>query len=76
VQYFIEGSGAALAPLMAGIIAVRASLHDAILIICVTAWLIGAVFLAFTAYLVPHDIQVLRAQMRERAEFERARQAG
>ncbi len=76
VQYFIEGSGAALAPLLAGLIAVRSSLHDAILIICVTAWLIGAVFLAFTAYLVPHDIKVLRDQMRERAEFERARQAG
>jgi MFS family permease len=75
VQYFIEGSGAALAPLLAGLIAVRASLHDAILIICVTAWLIGAVFLAFTAYLVPYDIKVLRAQMRERAEYERTRQA-
>jgi len=76
VQYFIEGSGAALAPLMAGIIAVRSSLHDAILIICVTTWLIGAGFLALTAYLVPRDIKVLRDQMRERAEFERARQAG
>lgn len=76
VQYFIEGSGAALAPLMAGIIAVRSSLHDAILIICVTTWLIGAGFLALTAYWVPRDIKVLREQMRERAEYERARQAG
>ncbi len=75
VQYFIEGSGAALAPLMAGIIAVRSSLHDAILIICVTTWLIGAGFLALTAYWVPRDIKVLREQMRERAEYERARQA-
>src|SRR3990170_1666862 len=40
VQYFIEESGAALAPLLAGLIADRASLHTAILVICVSAWLI------------------------------------
>lgn len=74
VQYFIEGSGAALAPLLAGLIAVRSSLHDAILIICVSAWLICGTLFAFVAYLVPRDIQVLREQMRERAAHERARQ--
>jgi hypothetical protein len=74
IQYFIENSGAALAPLIAGIIAVRSSLHDAILLICVSAWILGAIFLAFTAYLVPRDIAVLRKQLGDRAEFERARQ--
>jgi len=75
VQYFIENSGAALAPLLAGIIAVRSSLHDAILWICVSAWILGAIFLAFTAYLVPRDIAILRKQLGDRAEYERARQA-
>jgi MFS family permease len=71
VQYFIENGGAALAPLLAGFIARDSSLEVAILTICVSAWALGAIFLAFTAYLVPHDIAVLRAQMRERAETER-----
>jgi len=71
VQYFIENGGAAVAPLLGGIIAKGASLHVAILVICVSAWIIGAVLLGFTAYLVPKDIDTLRGQMRERAEIER-----
>ncbi|HLE29543.1 MAG TPA: MFS transporter [Anaerolineales bacterium] len=70
VQYFIEESGAALAPLLAGIIADRASLHTAILVICVSAWLIGSVILGLAAYCVPRDIETLRRQLRERAEHE------
>ncbi len=73
VQYFIENFGAAMAPLIAGFIARDSSFQVAILAICVTAWTLGAIFLAFTAYLVPHDIAVLRAQMRERAEIEKLR---
>jgi MFS transporter, Spinster family, sphingosine-1-phosphate transporter len=73
VQYLIENSGAALAPLLAGIIASQYSLHTAILVLCITAWLLGAVFLGLTAWRVPADIARLRAQMRERAEFERTR---
>lgn len=76
VQYFIESAGAALAPLMAGLIAVRSSLHNAILLICVSAWVLCAIFFAVVAYLVPHDIATLRGQLRERAERERALQAG
>ena len=75
VQYFIENGGAALAPWLAGLIAVGASLETAILAICVTAWLLGFIILLFTAYLVPKDIQVLRDQLLERAEFEREQQA-
>lgn len=71
VQYFMENGGAALAPLLGGIIAKYASLHVAILTICVTAWVLGAIILSFTAYLVPKDIETLRSQMRERAEIER-----
>lgn len=75
IQYFIEDGGAALAPLMAGFIARDASLHTAILVICVTAWLLGSVFLGFTAWLVPKDIAALRAQMRARADEEQAKRA-
>ncbi|OGO26704.1 MAG: MFS transporter [Chloroflexi bacterium RBG_16_52_11] len=75
IQYFIEDGGAAIAPLLAGIIAKSYSLETAILVICVSAWLLGAFFLAFTAYLVPRDIQTLRTQMRDRAEAEKSIQS-
>ncbi len=68
VQLFIENGGAAIAPFIAGVIAVRASLHLAILAICVTAWLLGAVILALAARKVPDDIQVLRQQLQSRAQ--------
>jgi MFS family permease len=71
IQYFIEDGGAALAPLLAGFIAREASLQTAILAICVSAWILGSIFLAFTAYLVPQDIAALRSQMRARAEAEK-----
>lgn len=74
VQYFIENAGAALAPFLAGLIAVRSSLHDAILIICISAWVVDAFLFAAAAYLVPEDIKTLRNQLRERAEQERAAQ--
>ncbi len=67
VQLFIENGGAAIAPFIAGLIAVRYSLHDAILWICVIAWVLGAIILAFAAYKVPEDVSSLRDEMRERA---------
>lgn len=72
IQYFIENGGAALAPLLAGIIANATSLHVAILSISVSAWVLGAIVLAFAAYLVPKDIQTLRQQLRDRADFEKS----
>jgi MFS family permease len=77
VQYFIENAGAALAPLLAGMIAVRSSLHRSILLICVTAWVLCSILFAFAAYLIPRDIETLREALRERAELERrAQEAG
>jgi len=76
IQSFIESAGAALSPLIAGLIADRFSLHAAILWICLSAWLLCAFFFAFTARVIPHDIATLRGQMRERAEHEQALQAG
>lgn len=72
VQYFIEQSGSATAPLLAGIIAVRSSLGHAILLICVIAWLLCSLLFAFAAYVAPRDIETLRRLMRERAEQQRA----
>jgi len=75
VQSFIEGAGAALAPLLAGLIAMRSSLKAAILIICVSTWILCAAFFAVATYLVPRDISQLRGQLRQRAEEEQARQS-
>lgn len=74
MQYFIENGGAALAPLLAGFIARGSSLGNAILIICISTWIMGAIILAFTARAIPKDIDTLRKQLEERANFERARQ--
>jgi len=68
IQYFIESAGAALAPWLAGLIADRASLQFAILTICVSTWVICAVFFVATAALIPGDIETLRRQLRRRAE--------
>lgn len=70
IQYFIESAGAALAPLIAGFIADRSSLQTSILLICVSAWLVCGVVFATLIRLVPRDIDVLRGQMRARAEEE------
>ena len=75
VENFIESGGAALAPLVAGIIADASSLQNAIVVICLSAWAICAVFFLITSRFVEKDVQVLRGEMRARAEFEQARQA-
>ena len=68
VQYFIEEGGSAAAPLIAGLIAVRSSLQNAMLIICISTWLLCAVIFIITAMIVPRDIEKLRQDMRERAD--------
>ncbi len=73
---FFEQIGSSAAPALAGAIAVRLSLGDAILYICTAAWAVCAVFLLLTAYYVPEDIAALREQMEQRATLERARAQG
>jgi MFS family permease len=75
VENFFEYGGAALAPLIAGILARGTSLQFAILSISVSAWVLGSIFLGATAYLVPRDMENLRDRMRMRAEIERQRDA-
>lgn len=76
IQYLIESSGAALAPGIAGIIADQTSLRSAFLLICVSTWVLCAIFFAVAAYFVPRDIDTLRRQLRERAEYEKSLQTG
>jgi MFS family permease len=67
IQYFIENSGAAIAPVLAGYIASKTTMGFAILIISVTARLIAALFMGWAALEIPKDIQILRDQMHQRS---------
>jgi MFS family permease len=71
---FGEQIGSSTAPALAGLIAVRYSLGNAILYICTSAWVVCFVFLLLTAHYVPKDIAALRQQLEQRAAFERARE--
>ncbi len=64
---FIESAGSALAPLIAGIIADMSSLHNAILILCISTWMLCFLFFLGTTYFIPHDIATLRRQLSARA---------
>ena len=72
IQYFIENSGAAIAPVLAGYIASKTTMGFAILIISVTARLIAAFFMGWAALVIPSDIQILRDQMHQRSLEESA----
>ena len=72
IQSFVEEIGSAAAPLLAGLIAVSATLQSAILLICLTAWALCAIVLVTATYLVPRDIAALRDEMHRRAERTRA----
>lgn len=75
VEYFVESSGAALAPLMAGFIADKLNMEISILSICTISWLLCFVFYLGAMFTIKHDVHTLRTQMEERATLERARQA-
>lgn len=68
VQYLIESSGAALSPLIAGLISDQTgSLGFAILIICVSTWLLCGVFFIGAARFIPAEIEILHNELQERA---------
>ena len=70
-----EQVGSSVAPLIAGIIAVASSLQNAILIICISAWLACFIFILIATYFAPKDLQDLRNQLKMRAEIEKAKAA-
>lgn len=66
-EYFIENSGAALAPLLAGYIADLYDLRTALLWICITAWTLCFFFYIGAVVYVPRDNQDLRDELARRA---------
>lgn len=72
---FCEQIGSSAAPTLAGLIAVRSTLGEAILYISAGAWLVCFVFLLLAAHYAPRDIRELRQKMQERANLEKARAA-
>ena len=67
VQNFIETAGSAAAPLIAGIIADKLSLENAIIFICIGAWIICFIFYVLAAQFIPKDIADLKQKLRDRA---------
>ena len=70
VQSFIEQVGSAVAPALAGLIARNSSLGNAILIICISTWILCFLFFLGAIYFVPRDVEALRAELKLRAEKE------
>jgi MFS family permease len=68
VEYFIENSGAALAPTLAGAIALATTKQTAILSVCITAWLLCFIFYLGALFFIGPDAKALREEMRRRAE--------
>ncbi len=75
IQYFIESSGAALAPLMTGVIsdALRAAGNPyprgtAILIICTCTWALCGLFFFVTSKFIDKDVNSLRETLKKRAK--------
>jgi MFS family permease len=76
VEYFFENIGAALAPTIAGAIALSTgSTQTAILAVCITAWILCFFFYLGALFFIDGDVKALRDQMAERAEQERTSQA-
>jgi fucose permease len=68
VEYFIENSGAALAPALAGIIAYATTKQTAILSVCITAWILCFFFYLGALFVISPEVKALRDEMRARAE--------
>jgi len=68
VEYFVENSGAALAPTLAGAIALAAhSKEFAIMTVCISAWVLCFFLYLGALFFVDKDIKSLRAQLAIRA---------
>jgi MFS family permease len=68
VEYFVENSGAALAPTLAGAIALAAhSKQIAIMTVCISAWVLCFFLYLGALFFVDKDIKSLRTQLAIRA---------
>lgn len=68
VEYFVENTGAALAPALTGIVAEAMGLSTAIVVMCVTAWILCFFLYLGALFTIDRDTQTLRKQMAERAK--------
>ncbi len=68
IEYFVENIGAAAAPALAGILSVAYGKGNAILWICISAWVICFFIYLGALFTIDKDIHSLRAQMTERAK--------
>ena len=68
MEYFVENTGAAFAPLLTGLVASQIGLSSAIIAMCITSWTICFFIYIGALFTVDHDIHTLRAQMAERAK--------
>jgi len=68
VEYFIENSGAAFAPILAGVIADAFNMGTAIVWISVTAWVVCFFIYLGALFFIDNDIQSLRDEMASRAK--------
>lgn len=80
IQYFIESSGAALSPLIPGILAdaLRRSSDPsprgtAMLLICISTWLLCGLFFFLTSRIITGDINELHVELDERARMAKSR---
>jgi MFS family permease len=67
VEYFVENIGAAFAPILAGVMSVVYGKGEAILWICIVAWLLCFLFYLGALFTIEGDIRLLRSQMADRA---------
>jgi MFS transporter, Spinster family, sphingosine-1-phosphate transporter len=72
VRKLVEDGGAALAPWFAGLIAVRASLHLAIIVVCTSTLLMCALIFGVVAWVLPQDVAAHHHLMTARAHRHRA----
>jgi len=73
VEYFVENSGAALAPTLAGAIALAAhSKQVAIMTVCISAWVLCFFLYLGALFFVDGDIKSLRGQLAARAAQSKA----
>jgi len=73
VEYFVENSGAALAPTIAGAIALAAhSKQYAIMVVCISAWVLCFFLYLGALFFVDGDIKSLRSQLASRAAQSKA----
>ncbi len=72
VEYFVENSGAALAPTIAGAIALAAnSKQFAITVVCISAWILCFFLYLGALFFVDGDVKSLRTQLAGRAAGEK-----